>query len=153
MNGAALEGEIMLFAKIAIFVVSFGAFIATAKIMYEINHVSNDLLHGLINWIPSLSIGAATAFILFQVFVVKKSPLNILSDMVSTVQNATDSVLSTINEKDAPYYAIAEQEINEGKRDEGLWSQALVKAEGNENKRKTEYIKMRVKQLKRTTNI
>lgn len=141
----------MFFAKLIIFSVSFGAFIVTAKIMYEINHVSNGLLHGLINWIPSLSAGGATGYVLYQIIIANKNPLNILSDAVSMVKNISDSVSSCVCENEAPLYAQAEKEINDGKRNDGLWSQALVIAEGNEVKRKAEYIKLRVKQLKRTT--
>ena len=45
------------------------------------------------------------------------------------------------------YYAQAEDELNGGTIDNGLWSKALVKAKGNENVRKAVYIKMRAKQL------
>lgn len=143
----------MFFAKILIFAASIGAFYVTGKIVHEMNYATNDYIYGFITWVPALSAGAFTGFILYQVFVVKKSPMNIFSDTVSTVKNISDSVSSSIDEIDAPYYALAEKELNEGKRNEGLWSQALVKAEGNDNKRKSEYIKMRVKQLKRTANI
>ena len=79
-----------------------------------------------------------------------KSPLNAVSNAVVVMKNASVSVVSLINEHDSQFYAIAESEINSGKLNQGLWSQALVKADGNENKRKSEYIKLRVMELKRS---
>ncbi len=51
--------------------------------------------------------------------------------------------------KKADLYARAEEECDRGEMDKDLWSQALVKAKGNEHFRKVEYIKLRVKQLKK----
>ena len=48
---------------------------------------------------------------------------------------------------DNQYYAIAEQEVNSGCVDAGLWSKALVDVNGNEGFRKVIYIKTRAKQL------
>jgi D-alanyl-D-alanine carboxypeptidase len=47
-------------------------------------------------------------------------------------------------------YAKAEEEYDSGKINKGLWSQALVKAKGDEKLRKIEYMKLRVKHLKRS---
>ena len=49
----------------------------------------------------------------------------------------------------ADLYAIAEEEYDREETDKGLWSQALVKAKGDDNLRKVEYIKLRVRQLKK----
>ena len=46
-------------------------------------------------------------------------------------------------------YAIAEAEVNDGSQDAELWSKALVAAKGSEEQRKIEYMKLRVKQMKR----
>jgi hypothetical protein len=54
-----------------------------------------------------------------------------------------------IIEPDSEYYKQAEQEINDGTVDKGLWAKALVKSKGNEQLRKPEYIKLRAKQLQR----
>ena len=48
------------------------------------------------------------------------------------------------------YYGLAEQEINDEAVDQGLWAKALVNAKGNEEKRKSEYIKLRAIQLQKT---
>jgi len=45
--------------------------------------------------------------------------------------------------------AIAEDEIEKKTYDKGLWSKALMKAKGNEEQRKGEYIKLRARQLSR----
>jgi len=55
-----------------------------------------------------------------------------------------------LNEPALQYYGPAEQEMNNGTVDEGLWSKALVKAKGNEDRRKAEYIKLRAKQLQKS---
>ena len=49
----------------------------------------------------------------------------------------------------ADLYHIAEEEYDRGEMDKGLESQAYVKAKGDEKLRKVEYIKLRVKQLKK----
>lgn len=54
-----------------------------------------------------------------------------------------------VNEPDSSYYGQAEQEINDGTFDKGLWAKALVNVKGNEGLRKIEYIKIRAKQLQK----
>ena len=45
------------------------------------------------------------------------------------------------------YYGKAEEEIINGNIDKNLWSLALVKSKGDENMRKSVYIKLHTKQL------
>ena len=45
------------------------------------------------------------------------------------------------------YYGKDEEEIINGNIDKNLWSLALVKSKGDENMRKSVYIKLRTKQL------
>jgi hypothetical protein len=45
------------------------------------------------------------------------------------------------------YYGQAEEEIDTKSYDKNLWAQALVEAEGDENKRKAKYIELRANQL------
>jgi len=59
-------------------------------------------------------------------------------------------LIKKIQEDDTPLYVEADKEIQSNNVEPGLWSKALVKANGNENKQKALYIKMRVKQLKNT---
>ena len=54
-----------------------------------------------------------------------------------------------LNEPDSKYFGQAEKEVNGGTMDNGLWAKALVRAKGNEDKRKAEYIKLRAKQLQK----
>jgi len=51
------------------------------------------------------------------------------------------------NPIDLKHYLQSEQEIQNGTVDEGLWTKALVNANGNEERRKAEYIKLRAEQL------
>ena len=72
-----------------------------------------------------------------------------IADIVTYIKSTTEDISSLVDNKDSKFYAISEKEIDEGKIDDGLWSQALVKAKGDENLRKIEYMKLRVKQLKK----
>jgi len=45
------------------------------------------------------------------------------------------------------WYGLAEEEVNQGAYDKGLWAKALVKSKGNEEQRKQQYIKIRAQQL------
>ena len=78
-----------------------------------------------------------------------KSIKETIADGVSYVKTTSEDISSLVDDKDAKFYAIAEQEINDDVVNNGLWSQALVKAKGDENLRKVEYMKLRVKQLKK----
>jgi len=67
--------------------------------------------------------------------------------IVKAVKKAKKKSQELLEGPNPEYYAIAEQEITDNVYDKGLWSKALVNADGNESKRKSEYIKLRVKQL------
>ena len=70
-------------------------------------------------------------------------------DMASDALDAVKSIQNNVDLKSANFYAVAEEEYDSGIIDKGLWSQALVKAKGDETLRKVEYMKLRVMQLKR----
>ena len=72
-----------------------------------------------------------------------------IANALAYAKTTTEEISSLVEDKDSKFYAIAEQEIIDNVIDTGLWSQALVKAKGNENLRKVEYMKLRVKQLKK----
>ena len=78
-----------------------------------------------------------------------KSSASIASNALGAIKDVKETIESNIDSKQAEYFAIAEQEYEDGKIDKGLWSQALVKAKGDENLRKVEYMKLRAKQLKK----
>ncbi len=70
-------------------------------------------------------------------------------DIASGAFDSVNSIQNNIDLKSANFYAVAEEEYDGGIIDKGLWSQALVKAKGDESLRKVEYMKLRVMQLKR----
>jgi hypothetical protein len=72
-----------------------------------------------------------------------------IADVVAYIKSTTGDISSLVDDRDSKFYAISEKEIDKGIIDDGLWSQALVKAKGDENLRKIEYMKLRVKQLKK----
>jgi hypothetical protein len=69
-------------------------------------------------------------------------------EMASNALDSVKGIQANIELKDANLYAIAEKEYEDGQINQGLWSQALVKAKGDETLRKVEYMKLRVMQLK-----
>ena len=78
--------------------------------------------------------------------VVNEAASNVLTKGLDKLNNLRGGVIDT-NEPDPLYYAQAEQEIIDDTIDIGLWSKALVNAEGKEELRKVEYMKLRAKQL------
>ena len=89
--------------------------------------------------------------IIFFVAIIKLSKnengTKLVSSAISTVKEIKDKIEFSIEEKSADLYAQAEDEYNNGEIHKGLWSQALIKANGDENLRKVEYMKLRAKQL------
>lgn len=53
-----------------------------------------------------------------------------------------------IDDEEDRFFALAEEEVDQGRQNKGLWSKALIAANGNESLRKIEYMKLRVAQLK-----
>lgn len=80
------------------------------------------------------------------------SGTGIASAVIGSAKGMRDAIEFSVEEKDADLYAQAEEEYESGEIDKGLWSQALVKAKGSENLRKIEYMKLRVKKLRRESN-
>ncbi|MCP1268864.1 hypothetical protein [Aeromonas hydrophila] len=76
----------------------------------------------------------------------------IASKVASSIHDAKEKVEFNREVKDANFYAQAEDEYDSGDIDRGLWSQALVNANGDESLRKVEYMKLRAKQLKRESS-
>ena len=64
-------------------------------------------------------------------------------DTVETIKHRSQK------EEDYKAYATAEEEIEKGTYDKGLWAKALVNVDGNKEKRPTEYMKLRVSQIQR----
>lgn len=78
-----------------------------------------------------------------------ESGTTLASSAIGAVRDVKDGIEFNIEQKSANLYAQAEEEYNSGEIDKGLWSQALIKAKGDENLRKVEYMKLRAKQLKK----
>ncbi len=91
----------------------------------------------------------ATAIVCLIAFVYFRGTAKVVSGAISKASAVKDEVSTRLNAGNSDLYAIAEREINEGKADNGLWSQALVNVQGNEALRKVEYMKLRAKQLRR----
>ena len=94
-------------------------------------------------------LGVISTVVSFKKLPQKRTVKESVTNSVKYVHDAKDEISSTIEDHDSKYYAIAEKEVIDDVINQGLWSKALVKAEGDESKRKVEYIKLRVKQLKR----
>ena len=63
-----------------------------------------------------------------------------MDDIAATAKSEWDSL---DKRKEKIGFAAAEKEVDDGLMDRELWSEALVKADGDEAKRKAAYIKMR----------
>ena len=138
-------GTKYLLAFIISFGIGFAAFFGAASILVEMfNHddtitLSGAILVSLVTW--------RISFMQLK----NKSITDIFYGAISSFKNVGDAVASRMDENDTSYYAQAEKEIANNNQDTGLWAQALVYAEGDFEKRKIEYMKLRVKQLKRKT--
>lgn len=97
-----------------------------------------------IAWLLAAVAGLAT-------FIKMSGTTKVLAQTVTTLREVREEVADRVNESSgqAHFYAIAENEVNEDSYDRGLWSRALVEAKGNEDLRKVEYIRLRVRQLQR----
>lgn len=73
---------------------------------------------------------------------------NFITDAISYTKRRIDNTTSPLDETNGEFYATAEEEIDNGDINRGLWSKALVQAKGDENFRKAIYIELRAKQLK-----
>lgn len=88
-------------------------------------------------------VGAIVIYLVYQKTSKDESIQKSLADVVSYIK----SINTLADEIDPQLYAIAEEEVDNGKMDKGLWSQALIHAKGDESLRKVEYMKLRAKQL------
>ncbi len=130
----------MLFFKLLgkAILVFFILFAITAGIMGLLGYSGHDMEQG------GASIAVFIAILVFITSVVQN-----FKSIIVDAKDTTDELTSLVNTGDEDLYAIAEKEVNQKNTKQGLWSQALVNAKGDENLRKVEYMKLRVKQLKR----
>lgn len=82
---------------------------------------------------------------------IKDGSISAIASTVSQINELKTEVTERINQcdeiTDDRFYAVAEEEVDQGKYDRGLWSKALIIANGDESRRKIEYMKLRVSQL------
>jgi hypothetical protein len=70
-----------------------------------------------------------------------------ISGTITQVQDIRNRVQSSVTMSVSEYLAQAEDEVDRGQIDRGLWAQALLNAKGDEKLRKVEYMKLRARQL------
>lgn len=115
---------------------------------------ANLLAYGFNMREPTLTIIAIVSaissfFISIRIFKKGKSGTELASAVIGTVKDLKEDIETNIEIKQADFYALAEEEVENGEIDKGIWSQALIKAKGDEKLRKVEYMKLRAKQLKK----
>ncbi len=103
------------------------------------------------NNIFAVALAAGIITLVFSIYKMRsgKGGVELASEALSAIKDAKESIEMNIDNKHADLFAVAENEYEKGDIDKGLWSQALVKAKGNEQLRKVEYMKLRVRQLKK----
>jgi hypothetical protein len=116
--------------------------------------IAEAVLWGLLVWLSMFLIDDIGAgwYVLAIVFTAPLAAF-ILSICVSRLGGGVFNFISRFfsvedNDYDETAYSLAESEADSGTYDKGLWSKALVNAKGNEELRKTEYMKLRVMQMK-----
>ncbi len=102
----------------------------------------------LILVIPSI-ISIAIFFISLKKLGRYASVAHMISSAIAALKDIKDRIEFNVEQKNVHLFAQAEEEFSKGEIDKGLWSQALIKAKGDESLRKVEYLKLRVKQLKK----
>ena len=96
------------------------------------------------------SIASSIGIIVFFICIYKFKVFKAMKELKESMSGLIKKLKEYIDDSDnADLYAIAEEEYDREEVDKGLWSQALVKAKGDDNLRKVEYIKLRVRQLKK----
>ena len=97
--------------------------------------------------IAGMVVLAVVALILLRKLIQSRPWLAIPGAVRSTVK-MKDKMAFDLSDEDGEWFAAAEEEITTGNVEKATWSRALVKAGGNEEKRKAEYILLRVKKLR-----
>jgi hypothetical protein len=98
-------------------------------------------------WIAGIVVAVIICAILLRKLV-KLRPLRVIPQTVRSASIMKDQLISDCSDKDADLYALAEEEMISGQIDKGTWARALVKAGGNEEKRRADYIILRVKKMR-----
>ncbi|MCR4277564.1 MAG: multidrug resistance efflux transporter family protein [Candidatus Berkelbacteria bacterium] len=125
--------------------VGFGLFYGAGWTTWQLTHSTTAA------WVVGMPVGVVVGLLLFRRLMQSggRSATEIISSALGTAKDVRDQVTSRLDEHDSHLYGKAEEELQSGSVDKGLWAHALVKSDGNEEKRKAEYLKLRAKQLKR----
>jgi hypothetical protein len=98
-------------------------------------------------WITGMVTLAVVALILLRKLI-QSRPWRAIPGAVRSTVKMKDKMAFDLSDEDGEWFAAAEEEITSGNVEKATWSRALVKAGGNEDKRKAEYILLRVKKLR-----
>jgi hypothetical protein len=97
--------------------------------------------------IAGMVVLAVVALILLRKLI-QSRPWRTIPGAVRSTVKMKDKMAFDLSDEDGEWFAAAEEEITTGNFEKATWSRALVKAGGNEDKRKAEYILLRVKKLR-----
>lgn len=123
---------------------SFGAFFGVAIFLYDVLRFRNEW-H--LAW--GSFAGLVMLFLCYKYILKGNSFTGTIATGISFLRDTKDAITSDIDQRDADFFAQAESEIEKEIINQGLWSQALVRAKGNEQLRKVEYMKLRVKEIRK----
>jgi len=125
------------------------AVVAALAAWYPIGKMTYELTR---NEPIALLVATAGSVLLFWLIYSKlpigEKGLSAVSSGVGKMRDAKERFDYSLEGSHTDLYAVAEEEYENGDIDKGLWSQALIKAKGNEGLRKIEYMKLRVRKLK-----
>jgi hypothetical protein len=97
-------------------------------------------------WIAGCTV-LVIVFILLRKWL-KSSPWRVIPQAVRSAAKMKDKMMFDLSDQDAEWFAAAEEELVSGNIDKATWARALVKAGGNEEKRRVDYILLRVKKMR-----
>jgi hypothetical protein len=98
-------------------------------------------------WIAGVGVLSVVVLVVLWKFL-RSRPLRIIPRAMRTAAKMKDKMMFDLSDQDAEWFAAAEEELTSGKIDKATWARALVKAGGNEEKRKVDYITLRVKKMR-----
>jgi hypothetical protein len=98
-------------------------------------------------WIAGGMVLFVMAFILLRKWL-KSRPWRVIPQAVRSAAKMKDKMIFDLSDQDAEWLAAAEEELVSGNINKATWARALVKAGGNEEKRRVDYILLRVKRMR-----
>lgn len=122
----------LLFSLVPAGGLGFGAFYLTGWGVWELTGGNRYAAYG---------VGILIGLLVFGILVR-------LSVARALVSNFVDFLAGVPAIEENGFYEKADAELQSGQMDKAVWARALVTAKGNEDLRRAEYIKLRVRQLK-----